>query len=39
MLDEKFQAEDLRLINLILPHYPDVMDVIRAVKHAIARVT
>ena len=39
MLDEPFQAEDLRLINLILPHYPDVIDVIRAVKHAIARVT
>ena len=39
MLDEPFQAEDLRVINLVLPHYPDVTDVIRAVKHAIARVT
>lgn len=39
MLDDEFQPEDLRLINLILPHYPDVVDVIRAVKHAVARVT
>jgi hypothetical protein len=38
MLEEPFQPEDLRLINLILPHYPDVVDVIRAVKQAAARV-
>jgi hypothetical protein len=39
MIDEPFQPEDLRLINLVLLHYPDVSDVIRAVKHAVARVT
>jgi len=39
MIDEPFEPEDLRLINLVLLHYPDVSDVIRAVKHAVARVT
>jgi hypothetical protein len=39
MLDDPFQPEDLRLINLILPHYPEVAEVIRAVKHAVTRVT
>jgi hypothetical protein len=39
MHEEPFQPEDLRLINLILPHYPDVVDVIRAVRQAVARVT
>jgi hypothetical protein len=39
MIHEPFQPEDLRLINLVLLHYPDVSDVIRAVKHAVARVT
>jgi hypothetical protein len=38
MLDDPFRPEDLRLINLILPHYPEVADVIRTVKHAVARV-
>ena len=39
MPDEEFQPEDLRLINLILPHYPEVVDVIRAVKQAVGRAT
>jgi hypothetical protein len=38
MPEEPFQPEDLRLLNLILPLYPDVVDVIRAAKHAVARV-
>ena len=39
MHDEPFGPEDLRLLNLILPHYPDVMDVVRSVRHAVGRVT
>ena len=39
MLDDPFQAGDLRLINLILPHYPEVVDVIHAVKQVVDRVT
>jgi hypothetical protein len=39
MIDEPFQPEDVRLINLVLRHYPDVSDVIHAVKHAVSRVT
>ena len=39
MIYEPFQPEDLRLINLVLLHYPDVSDVIRALKHAVTRVT
>jgi hypothetical protein len=39
MSEESFLPDDLRLINLVLPHYPDVLDVLRAVKNAVARVT